>query len=149
MKIQLVFTKKEAECLTKVTKAYDFTNHINTEKLSKKYSESSSAGSFEYSGITEEGASVKFEVHEKLLLAASGVYLKYSDSVTGIICSIKSLVISCKGLFKNFINDYTKELNNAFAEIKKEADLKKEEEEKKKNEEIVEEIKSLFEKNSK
>ena len=69
--------------------------------------------------------------------------------MTGIICSIKSLVISCKGLFKNFINDYTKELNNAFAEIKKEADLKKEEEEKKKNEEIVEEIKSLFEKNSK
>lgn len=149
MKIQLVFTKKEAEVLTKVTKAYDFTNHINTEKLSKKYSESSSAGRFEYSGITEEGAEIKFETHEKLLVAASSVYLKYSDSVNGIICSLKSLVVSCKGLFNNFMNDYTKELNAAFAEIKKEADLKKEEEEKKKNEEIVEEIKSLFEKNNK
>lgn len=144
MKIQLVFTKKEAQVLAEVTKAYDFTNHINAEKLSKKYSQSASAGSFEYSGITEEGANIKFEVHEKLLLAASGVYLKYSDSVNGIICSIKSLVVSCKGLFKNFINDYTKELNTAFEEIRKEADLKKEEETK--NEEIVKEIKGLFEK---
>lgn len=144
MKIQLVFTKKEAEVLAKVTKAYDFTNHINAEKLGKKYSESSSAGRFEYSGITEEGANIKFEVHEKLLLAASGVYLKYSDSVNGVLCSIKSLVISCKGLFKNFINDYTKELNNAFEEIRQEVESEKEEE--KKNEEIVKEIKDLFEK---
>lgn len=143
MKLKIEFTKNEAEVLTKVTKAYDFANHINAEKLSKKYSESSSAGSFEYSGVTEEGVIVKFEVHEKLLLAASGVYLKYSDSVNGILCSIKSLVISCKGLFKNFINDYTKELNTAFEEIRKEAELKKEED---KNEEIVKEIKDLFEK---
>ena len=143
MKLKIEFTKNEAEVLTKVTKAYDFANHINAEKLSKKYSESSSAGSFEYSGVTEEGVSVKFEVHEKLLLAASGVYLKYSDSVNGILCSIKSLVISCKGLFKNFINDYNKELNTAFEEIRKEAELKKEED---KNEEIVKEIKDLFEK---
>lgn len=144
MKLSIQFTKNEAEVLTKVTKAYDFTNHINAENLSKKYSESSSAGSFEYSGVTEEGVSVKFEVHEKLLLAASGVYLKYSDSVNGIICSIKSLVISCKGLFKNFISDYTKELNTAFEEIQQEVESEKEEE--KKNEEIVKEIKDLFEK---
>lgn len=144
MKLSIQFTKNEAEVLAKVTKAYDFTNNINVKNLSKKYSESSSAGRFEYSGITEEGADIKFEVHEKLLLAASSVYLKYSDSVNGVICSIKSLVISCKGLFKNFINDYTKELNNAFEEIRQEVESEKEEE--KKNEEIVKEIKDLFEK---
>lgn len=143
MKLSIKFTKNEAEVLAKVTKAYDFTNHINTEKLSKKYSESSSAGRFEYSGITEEGADIKFEVHEKLLLAASSVYLKYSDSVNGILCSIKSLVISCKGLFKNFINDYTKELNTAFEDIRKESESKKE------NEEVIKEIKDLINKNTK
>lgn len=141
MKLKIEFTKNEANALAKVTKAYDFTNHINAEKLGKKYSESSSAGRFEYSGIAEEGANIKFEVHEKLLLAASGVYLKYSDSVNGVLCSIKSLVISCKGLFKNFINDYTKELNKAFEEIRKEKESKKD---KKENEEIIKEIKDLI-----
>lgn len=144
MKIQLVFTKKEAQVLAEVTKAYDFTNHINAEKLSKKYNQSASAGSFNYSGITSDGAEVTLETNEKLLLAAGRVYLKYADTVNGILCNIKSLVVSCKGLFNNFINDYTKELNTAFEEIRQEVESEKEEE--KKNEEIVKEIKDLFEK---
>lgn len=144
MKIQLIFTKKEAQVLAEVTKAYDFTNHINAEKLSKKYNQSASAGSFNYSGITSEGVEVSLETNEKLLLAAGRVYLKYADTVNGILCSIKSLVVSCKGLFNNFINDYTKELNSAFEEIRQEVESEKEEE--KKNEEIVKEIKDLFEK---
>ena len=144
MKIQLVFTEKEAQVLAEVTKAYDFTNHINAEKLSKKYNQSASAGNFSYSGISSDGAEVKLETNEKLLLAAGRVYLKYADTVNGILCSIKSLVVSCKGLFNNFINDYTKELNTAFEEIRQEVESEKEEE--KKNEEIVKEIKDLFEK---
>lgn len=140
MKIQLVFTEKEATMMAEVAKKYDFMNHINAEKLSKKYSQSASAGSFNYSGITSEGAEVSLETNEKLLLAAGRVYLKYADTVNGILCSIKSLVVSCKGLCNNFINDYTKELNTAFEEIQQEAESEKE------NEEIVKEIKDLFKK---
>lgn len=125
MKLKIEFTKKESEILVKVAKAYDFANHINAEKLSRKYAEGNSAGYFKYSGIEEDGATIKFETHEKLILAAANIYLKYSDNVNSILCSIKSLVISCKGLFKNFINDYTKELNNAFAEIEEDAKAKK------------------------
>lgn len=144
MKIQLVFTEKEAKMMKDVAKKYDFMNHLNTEKLEEKYSQSASAGSFNYSGITSDGAEVTLETNEKLLLAAGRVYLKYADTVNGILCSIKSLVVSCKGLFNNFVNDYTKELNTAFEEIRQEVESEKEEE--KKNEEIVKEIKDLFEK---
>lgn len=125
MKLKIEFTKKEATMLAKVAKAYDFANHINTEKLSRKYAEGNSVGYFKYSGIEENGATIKFETHEKLILAASSVYLKYSDSVNGIICGIKSLIISVKGLLNNFITDYNKELNNAFAEIEADAKAKK------------------------
>lgn len=137
MKLKIEFTKNEAIALTKVAKAYDFTNHINSEKLSKKYAEGNSAGSFKYSGITDEGAKIKFETNEKLLLAASNVYLKYSDAVNGIICSIKSLLVSCKGLFKNFNDDYNKEIGKVFEE------LRKEDEEKKKVQDLFKEIKEL------
>lgn len=125
MKLKIEFTKKEANMLAKVAKAYDFANHINTEKLSRKYAEGNSAGYFKYSGIEENGATIKFETHEKLILAASSVYLKYSNSVNGVICSIKSLVISVKGLLNNFITDYNKELNSAFAEIEADTKAKK------------------------
>ena len=54
--------------------------------------------------------------------------------------------MSCKSLFRNFEADYKKELNDAFAEIKKEAELKKEEKE---NEDVIKEIKDLIEKNKK
>lgn len=138
MKLKIEFTKNEAIVLAKVAKAYDFTNCINTETLSKKYAEGNSAGSFEYSGITDEGSTIKFKTNEKLLLAAAGVYLKYSDSVNGIICSIKSLLVSCKGLFKNFSDDYNKEISKVFKE------LRKEDEEKKKDKEVAEEIRSLI-----
>lgn len=125
MKINIQFTEKEASILAMVTKKYDFMNRINADKLSKKYSEGNCAGSFEYSGITEKGAEIKFETHEKLLLAASSVYLKYADQVNGILCSIKSLVMSCKSLFNNFGSDYNKALNTAFDEIRKEDEEKK------------------------
>lgn len=124
MKINIQFTNKEASLLAKVMKKYDFTNRINPENLTNKYHEGNSAGHFNYSGISAKGANIEFESHEKLMIAACNVYLKYADSVNGIICSLKSLVVSCKGLFKNFISDYSKELNNAFAEI--EADAKAE-----------------------
>jgi hypothetical protein len=137
MKLKIEFTKEEAIALAKVTKAYDFANHINTDLLSKKYAEGNSAGSFKYSGITDEGAKIKFETNEKLLLAAAGVYLKYSDSVNGIICGIKSLVVSFKGLLNNFISDYNKEIGKVFEECKKE------DEEKKKVQDLFKEIKDL------
>lgn len=126
MKLNITFTKKEAELLAKVTKAYDFTDKVSCEKLSNKYREGNCAGSFEYSGLTDHGVEIKFETHEKLLKAACDVYLKYANQVNGILCGIKSAVMSCKSLFKNFESDYKKELNQAFEEIRIEEDMKKE-----------------------
>ena len=132
MKLKIEFTKEESIALMKVAKAYDFTNCVNTETLSKK-----SAGSFSYSGISDNGSVIKFKTNEKLILAAAGVYLKYSDTVNGIICGIKSLVVSCKGLLNNFISDYNKEIGKAFEECRKE------DEEKKKVQDLFKEIKEL------
>ena len=126
MKFQITFTEKEATMLEAVARKYDFMNHINSEKISKKYREGNEAGSFEYSGISSKGAEIKFESHEKLLLAAGRVYLKYADTVNGILAGIKSVVMSCKALFKNFESDYKKELNTAFEEIRVEAKMQEE-----------------------
>lgn len=126
MKINIQFTNKEATLLARVMKKYDFMDRINHEKLGRKYAEGNSAGRFEYSGIKEEGANIKFETHEKLMSAACNVYLKYADQVNGILCAVKSLVMSCKSLFKNFESDYKSELNKAFDEIEIEAKMKKE-----------------------
>lgn len=126
MKINLVFTEKEATMMASICRKYDFMNRINHEKLSKKYHEGNEAGSFTYSGMKSEGTTIEFESHEKLLLAAGRVYLKYADTVNGILCGIKSVVMSCKSLFKNFEADYKKELNSAFDEIKTEAKMKAE-----------------------
>lgn len=125
MKLNITFTKKEAELLAKVTKAYDFTDKVSCEKLSNKYREGNS-GSFEYSALTDHGVEIKFETHEKIIKAACDVYLKYANQVNGILCGIKSVVMSCKSLFKNFESDYKKELNQAFEEIRIEEDMKKE-----------------------
>lgn len=95
------------------------------KKLSRKYREGNEAGSFEYSGLTDHGVEIKFETHEKLLKAACEVYLKYATQVNSIICGIKSLVMGCKSLFKNFESDYKAELNNAFKEIEDEAKAEK------------------------
>lgn len=126
MKLQIKFTNKEAEVLSMVARKYDFIGKFNHEKLSKKYHEGNEAGSFTYSGMKSEGTTIDFETHEKLLLAAGRVYLKYADTVNGILCGIKSVVMSCKSLFKNFESDYKKELNNAFDEIKTEEKMKAE-----------------------
>ncbi len=138
MKLKIEFTKEESIALMKVAKAYDFTNSVNVETLGKKYAEGNSAGSFSYSGISDNGSVIKFKTNEKLLLAAAGVYLKYSDSVNGIICGIKSLVVSFKGLLNNFISDYNKEIGKVFEECRKE------DEEKKKDKEVAEELRSLI-----
>lgn len=126
MKLQIKFTNKEAEVLSMVARKYDFMGKFNHRKLSKKYHEGNEAGSFTYSGMKSEGTTIDFETHEKLLLAAGRVYLKYADTVNGILCGIKSVVMSCKSLFKNFESDYKKELNNAFDEIKTEEKMKAE-----------------------
>lgn len=126
MKINLQLSKKESELLCKVMKAYDFESKISCEKLSNKYREGNEAGSFEYSGLKDNGVEIKFETHEKLLAAACNVYLKYSSAVNGILCGIKSVVMSCKSLFKNFESDYKAELNKAFDEIKVEAKMQQE-----------------------
>ena len=126
MKLQIKFTNKEAEVLSMVARKYDFMGKFNHEKLSKKYHEGNEAGSFTYSGMKSEGTTIEFESHEKLLLAAGRVYLKYADTVNGILCGIKSVVMSCKSLFKNFEADYKKELNSAFDEIKIEVKMKAE-----------------------
>ena len=126
MKINLVFTEKEATMMASICRKYDFMNRINHEKLSKKYSEGNCAGSFEYSGIGAKGAEIKFESHEKLLLAAGRIYIKYADTVNGILAGVKSVIMSCKSLFRNFESDYKKELNQAFEEIRIEDDMKKE-----------------------
>lgn len=149
MKLNITFTKKEAELLAKVTKAYDFTDKVSCEKLSNKYREGNCAGSFEYSGLTDHGVQIKFETHEKLLAAACNVYLKYSSAVNGILCGVKSVVMSFKSLFRNFESDYKAELNKAFDEIKVEAKMKAEAEkaEKKIREEIREKAESEYIKN--
>jgi len=125
MKLNIALSKKEAELLNKVMKAYDFEDKVSCEKLSRKYREGNEAGSFEYSGLTDHGVEIKFETHEKLLKAACEVYLKYATQVNSIICGIKSLVMGCKSLFKNFESDYKAELNNAFKEIEDEAKAEK------------------------
>lgn len=126
MKLNISLSKKESELLAKVMKAYDFTDKVSCEKLSNKYREGNEAGSFEYSGLKDNGIEIKFETHEKLLAAACNVYLKYSSAVNGILCGVKSVVMSCKSLFKNFESDYKAELNRAFDEIKVEAKMQKE-----------------------
>lgn len=143
MKLSIQLSKKESELLTKVMKAYDFESKVSCEKLSNKYREGNEAGSFEYSGLTDNGVEIKFETHEKLMAAACNVYLKYSNTVNGILCGIKSVVMSCKALFKNFESDYKAELNKAFEDIRKESESKKE------NEEVIKEIKDLINKNTK
>ena len=144
MKINLQLSKKESELLCKVMKAYDFTDKFNCEKLSNKYKEGNEAGSFEYSGLKDSGIEIKFETHEKLLAAACNVYLKYSSAVNGILCGVKSVVMSCKSLFKNFEADYKSELNKAFEEIRIEAKMDKEA--KKAEERIRKEIREKAEK---
>ena len=146
MKLSIQLSKKESELLTKVMKAYDFESKVSCEKLSNKYKEGNEAGSFEYSGLTDNGVEIKFETHEKLMAAACNVYLKYSNTVNGILCGIKSVVMSCKALFKNFESDYKAELNKAFEEIRKESESEKD---KKENEEVIKEIKDLINKNTK
>nr|DAX86326.1 MAG TPA: hypothetical protein [Caudoviricetes sp.] len=126
MKLNISLSKKESEVLAKVMKAYDFESKVSCEKLSNKYREGNEAGSFEYSGLTDNGVQIKFETHEKLMIAAANVYLKYSSTVNGILSGIKSVVLSCKALFKNFEADYKAELNRAFDEIKVEAKMKAE-----------------------
>lgn len=126
MKLKFEFTKNEAVLLTEVSKKYDFTNSVDMEMLSKEYTRDDIARKIKYSGISENGATLEFEVHEKLINAAARVYIKYSDTVNGILCTMKSLIVSCKGLFKNFESDYKKELNSAFEEIRKEAKEEKE-----------------------
>ena len=126
MKLIISLSKKESEVLAKVMKAYDFESKVSCEKLSNKYREGNEAGCFEYSGLTDHGINIKFETHEKLMVAAANVYLKYSNTVNGILSGIKSVVLSCKALFHNFESDYKKELNNAFDEIKTEAKMKAE-----------------------
>lgn len=149
MKLNIQLSRKEAEVLSRVMKAYDFENKVSCEKLSNKYREGNEAGSFEYSGLKETGLEIKFETHEKLLKAACDVYLKYSSQVNGILCGIKSVVMSCKSLFRNFEADYKAELNKAFDEIKVEAKMKAEAEkaEKKIREEIREKAESEYIKN--
>jgi hypothetical protein len=138
MKINVTFTEKEVSLLAKVMKKYDFMDRINPEKLTNKYHEGNSAGHFTYSGISNKGANIEFESHEKLMVAACNVYLKYADTVNGILAGIKSVVMSCKALFRNFESDYKTELNKAFDEIAVESNMKKEAEkaEKKIREEI-------------
>lgn len=126
MKINIQFTNKEVSLLAKVMKKYDFMDRINHEKLSLKYREGNSAGHFSYSGISDKGANIEFESHEKLMVAACNVYLKYADTVNGILAGVKSVVMSCKALFRNFESDYKVELNKAFDEIEVEAKMKKE-----------------------
>lgn len=122
MKLNIQLSRKEAELVSRVMKAYDFENKVSCEKLSNKYREGNEAGSFEYSGLKENGLEIKFETHEKLLKAACEVYLKYANQVNSIICGIKSLVMGCKSLFKNFESDYKSELNKAFEEIREKAE---------------------------
>lgn len=149
MKINIQFTNKEVSLLSKVMNKYDFMDRINPEKLTNKYHEGNSAGHFTYSGISDKGANIEFESHEKLMTAACNVYLKYADTVNGILAGIKSVVMSCKALFKNFESDYKAELNKAFDEIKVEAKMKAEAEkaEKKIREEIREKTEAEYVKN--
>jgi len=149
MKLNITLSKKEAELLSRVMKAYDFEGRVSCEKLSNKYREGNEAGCFEYSGLRDSGVQIKFETHEKLLAAACNVYLKYSSAVNGILCGVKSVVMSCKALFRNFESDYKAELNKAFDEIKVEAKMKAEAEkaEKKIREEIREKAESEYIKN--
>lgn len=126
MKLNISLSKKESEVLAKVMKAYDFESKVSCEKLSNKYREGNEAGCFEYSGLTDHGINIKFETHEKLMIAAANVYLKYSNTVNGILSGIKSVLLSCKALFHNFEADYKSELNKAFDEIKVEAKMQKE-----------------------
>ena len=126
MKLNITFSKKESELLAMVAKKYDFMNYINTEKLANKYHEGNEAGRFTDYGMKSEGTTINFETHEKLMVAACNVYLKYADTVNGILCGIKSVVMSCKSLFHNFESDYKAELNKAFEEIRVESDIKKE-----------------------
>ncbi len=144
MKIQLVLTNKEVSLLAKVMKKYDFMDRINPKKLTNKYHEGNSAGHFTYSGISDKGATIDFESHEKLMVAACNVYLKYADTVNGILAGVKSVVMSCKALFHNFESDYKKELDTAFEEIRVEA--KMQEEAKKAEERVHKEIREQAEK---
>ena len=127
MKIQLVFTEKESLAMANLMAKFDFEKKLKMQDLTKKYREGNSAGHFEYSGLCKDGGktTIDFESHEKLMLAAVGVYEKYSYTVNSIFCTIKGLVLNVKSLIKNFNIDYKTSLNDAFKEIEDEAKAEK------------------------
>ena len=127
MKIQLVFTEKESLAMANLMAKFDFEKKLKMQDLTKKYREGNSAGHFEYSGLCKDGGktTIDFESHEKLMLAAVGVYEKYSYTVNSIFCTIKGLVLNAKSLVKNFNIDYKTSLNTAFKEIEDEAKVEK------------------------
>lgn len=127
MKIQLVFTEKESLAMANLMAKFDFEKKLKMQDLTKKYREGNSAGHFEYSGLCKDGGktTIDFESHEKLMLAAVGVYEKYSYTVNSIFCTIKGLVLNVKSLIKNFNIDYKTSLNTAFKEIEDEAKVEK------------------------
>nr|DAN29966.1 MAG TPA: hypothetical protein [Caudoviricetes sp.] len=133
MKLKFEFSEKEAVLLAKVGKKYDFTNSVDGNVLVKEYTRNDDGiRAIKFSGVSKDGATLEFSVHEKMLLAAASVYDKYADNVNSILCSVKSLVVGCKGLFKNFTTDYRKALNEAADEIRAEAEKAKAEKEAKK-----------------
>lgn len=127
MKIQLVFTEKESLAMANLMTKFYFEKKLKMQDLTKKYREGNSAGHFEYSGLCKDGGktTIDFESHEKLMLAAVGVYEKYSYTINSIFCTIKGLVLNVKSLIKNFNIDYKTSLNTAFKEIEDEAKVEK------------------------
>lgn len=127
MKFQITLTEKESLAMANLMAKFDFEKKLKMQDLTKKYREGNSAGHFEYSGLCKDGGktTIDFESHEKLMLAAIGVYEKYSYTFNSIFCTVKGLALNIKSLIKNFNLDYKKELNNAFAEIETEAKAEK------------------------
>jgi hypothetical protein len=127
MKFQITFSEKESMAMANLMAKFDFEKKLKMQDLTKKYREGNSAGHFEYSGLCKDGGktTIDFESHEKLMLAAVGVYEKYSYTVNSIFCTIKGLVLNVKSLIKNFNIDYKTSLNTAFKEIEDEAKVEK------------------------
>ena len=127
MKFQITFSEKESMAMANLMAKFDFEKKLKMQDLTKKYREGNSAGHFEYSGLCKDGGktTIDFESHEKLMLAAVGVYEKYSYTVNSIFCAIKGLVLNVKSLIKNFNIDYKTSLNTAFKEIEDEAKVEK------------------------
>lgn len=127
MKFQITFSEKESMAMANLMAKFDFEKKLKMQDLTKKYREGNSAGYFEYSGLCKDGGktTIDFESHEKLMLAAVGVYEKYSYTVNSIFCTIKGLVLNVKSLIKNFNIDYKTSLNTAFKEIEDEAKVEK------------------------